>query len=35
MKPENKNPQLPPMPSFESLGEARLRVIADQILGGK
>ena len=37
MKPENKNydprkPDLPPMPSFDFLGEKNLRIIADQIL---
>lgn len=34
MKPQNKNPQLPPMPSFRFLGEERLRIIADAILAG-
>ena len=32
MNPQNKNPQLPPMPSFSFLGEEKLRVIADHIL---
>ena len=36
MKPENKNfdpnSNLPPMPSFDFLGEKNLRIIADQIL---
>jgi sugar phosphate isomerase/epimerase len=32
MQPENKNPQLPPMPSFSFLGEEKLRIIADAIL---
>lgn len=34
MNPENKNPQLPPMPSFKFLGEEKLRVLADLILSG-
>lgn len=32
MNPQNKNPQLPPMPSFSFLGEEKLRIIADAIL---
>ena len=32
MQPENKNPQLPPMPPFAFLGEEKLRIIADAIL---
>ncbi len=34
MNPENKNPELPPMPSFNFLGEEKLRIIADYILAG-
>ncbi|MDF1814409.1 MAG: GDSL-type esterase/lipase family protein [Verrucomicrobiales bacterium] len=30
--PQNKNPQLPPMPSFDFLGDEKLRIIADAIL---
>jgi len=32
MKPENKNPDRPPMPSFDFLGEEKLRMIADYLL---
>lgn len=32
MNPQNKNPQLPPMPSFAFLGEDKLRLIAEYIL---
>ncbi|MEM7383322.1 MAG: hypothetical protein AAF514_00125 [Verrucomicrobiota bacterium] len=32
MNPENKNPDLPPMPSFKFLGEKTLEAIANQIL---
>lgn len=32
MNPENKNPELPPMPKFDFLGEETLREIADWIL---
>ena len=35
MNPENKNPERPPMPSFQFLGEEILRVIADRILSGE
>lgn len=34
MNPENKNPELPPMPKFDFLGEETLREIADWILSG-
>ncbi len=34
MNPQNRDPQLPPMPSFRFLGEERLRIIADAILAG-
>ncbi|MGB0578793.1 MAG: c-type cytochrome, partial [Limisphaerales bacterium] len=32
MNPQNKNPQLPPMPSFAFLGEDKLQLIAEYIL---
>ena len=32
MNPENKNPDLPPMPSFNFLGEENLRIVAEYIL---
>jgi len=34
MNPENKNPTLPPMPSFDFLGEEKLTIIAEFILKG-
>lgn len=34
MQPENKNPNLPPMPSFEFLGKEKLKIIAEKILSG-
>lgn len=35
MNPENRNPQLPPMPPFDFLGEEKLRIIAEAILSGQ
>lgn len=35
MDPQIRNPQLPPMPSFKSLGEKNLRAIAERILAGE
>ncbi len=34
MNPENRNPDLPPMPSFQFLGEETLKRIATEILNG-
>ncbi|MFK5924981.1 MAG: heme-binding domain-containing protein [Verrucomicrobiota bacterium] len=34
MNPENKNPELPPMPSFNFLGKEKLKIIAKKILSG-
>ncbi|MEN8865020.1 MAG: c-type cytochrome, partial [Akkermansiaceae bacterium] len=35
MNPQNKNPQLPSMPSFQFLGKEKLRIIAEAILAGE
>lgn len=35
MDPQNKNPELPPMPKFDFLGEEKLGEIANWILSGK
>ena len=35
MAPQNKNPQLPPMPSFSFLGEEKLLIIARHILASE
>ncbi|MDF1825626.1 MAG: heme-binding domain-containing protein [Verrucomicrobiales bacterium] len=35
MNPQNKNPDLPPMPSFQFMGKESLKQIADLILSGE